>query len=259
MLLTLDVGNTNTNVGLWKGDDLIADWRLVTRKETTADELGLSVGGLLHQKSFGYKSIEGMIVASVVPPLRSSIEHFAARYLAVKPIFVEAPTQNLMPVKYTNPKEVGADRIVVSIAAYRRFKTSVIVIDFGTATTFDCVTADGVYQGGAIAPGLRLSADALFQRASRLPKMELFVKPEKAIARDTVASLNVGLVYGYIGLVDGLVARLKREMDGPVKVVATGGLATLIASESEHITEVLPDLTLEGLKIIYYENKWTAA
>ena len=256
MLLTVDVGNTNTNIGLWQKRELICDWRLSTRREATVDELGLSFGSLFQNGGFKFSSISGVIISSVVPPMRPSWERFALKYLGRAAIFVEAQNQKLMPVLYLNPMEVGADRVVVSIAAYRRFKSSVIVIDLGTATTFDCISAKGEYLGGAIAPGLRLSAEALFQKASRLPKMELFFKPPKAIAQDTISSLNVGLIYGYVSLVDGLVERIKEEMDSPPKVVATGGLATLIASESKQIEEVIPDLTLEGLRIIYEEKAW---
>ncbi|MDL2260260.1 type III pantothenate kinase [Deltaproteobacteria bacterium OttesenSCG-928-K17] len=256
MLFTMDVGNTNTNIGLWEGDVLRADWRLSTRRESTLDELGLAIGGLLGTNGFSFDQVEGAIISSVVPPMRPALERFGSRYLKQRPIFLEAHRQTIMPIKYNNPTEMGADRIAVSVAAYRRLKGSAIVIDMGTATTFDCISEKGEHLGGAIAPGLRLSAEALFQKASRLPRMELFDLPERAIARDTISSLNVGLIYGYIGLVDGLVGRLKNELGSRAKVVATGGLASLIASESAHIEEVLPDLTLEGLKIIYDEMAW---
>ena len=255
MLFTMDVGNTNINLGLWQGDVLKADWRLSTRRESTLDELGLSIGGLFQSGGFSFADVGGFIISSVVPPMRPALERFGTRYLKQRPIFLEAQRQSLMPIHYTNPAEMGADRIAVSIAAYRRYNNSVIVVDLGTATTFDCISKKGEHLGGAIAPGLRLSAEALFQKASRLPRLELFDLPEKAIALDTISSINVGLIYGYISLVDGLVRRLKKEL-GEAKVVATGGLATLIAAESEQIEEVLPDLTLEGLKIIYNERAW---
>ena len=255
MLFTMDVGNTNINLGLWQGDELRADWRLSTRRESTLDELGLAIGGLFAAGGFKFDQITGFIISSVVPPMRPALERFGAKYVKLRPIFLEAHRQTLMPIFYTNPTEMGADRIAVSIAAYRRYHSSVIVVDMGTATTFDCISAKGEHLGGAIAPGLRLSAEALFQKASRLPKLELFDLPAKAIAQDTISSINVGLIYGYISLVDGLAARLKTEL-GPAKVVATGGLAGLIASDSRQIEEVLPDLTLEGLKIIYNELAW---
>jgi type III pantothenate kinase len=256
MLFTMDVGNTNINCGLWQGDELRADWRLSTRRESTLDELGLAIGGLFAASGYSFDLISGFIISSVVPPMRPALERFGAKYVKLRPIFLEAHKQTLMPLCYTNPMEMGADRVAVSIAAYRRLRASVIVIDLGTATTFDCISDKGEHLGGAIATGLRLSAEALFQKASRLPRLELFDLPARAIARDTISSLNVGLIYGYIGLVDGLVVRLKKELGQSARVVATGGLASLIASESSQIEEVLPDLALEGLKIVYNEMAW---
>jgi len=255
MLFTLDVGNTNMNGGLWLGDELKADWRLVTRRESTLDELGLSMGGLFSAAGYAFSDISAFIIASVVPPMRPALERFGVKYARQRPIFLEAHRQTIMPLSYANPMEMGADRVAVALAAHRRARGAVIVVDLGTATTFDCVSASGVHLGGAIAPGLRLSAEALFQKASRLPRMELFDRPEKALANNTIASLNVGLIYGYMDLVDGLVARLKKET-GPARVLATGGLAGLIASGSSQIDEVQPDLALEGLKIIYMEKGW---
>jgi type III pantothenate kinase len=255
MLFTLDVGNTNMNCGLWLGDELKADWRLVTRRESTLDELGMSVGGLLSAHGYGFHDITGFIIASVVPPMRPALERFGAKYVHQRPVFLEAHRQTILPLSYLNPMEMGADRVAVALAAHRRVGGAAIVVDLGTATTFDCVSAGGVHLGGAISPGLRLSAEALFQKASRLPRLELFDLPEKALANDTIASLNVGLIYGYMDLVDGLVARLKSET-GPARVLATGGLAGLIASGSAQIDEVQPDLALEGLKIIYQEAGW---
>ena len=256
MLFTMDVGNTNTNCGLWIGDELKGDWRFSTRREFTLDEIGLTVGGLFASDGFSFDAVTGFIISSVVPPMRPALERFGTKYLKLRPIFLEAHRQTIMPIRYDNPMEMGADRVAVSIAAYRRLRRSAIVIDMGTATTFDCISDRGEHLGGAIAPGLRLSAEALFQKTSRLPRMEMFDLPPRAIARDTISSLNVGLIYGYIGLVDGLVTRLKKELGAGARVVATGGLAGLIASESEQIEEVLPDLTLEGLKIIYREMAW---
>ncbi len=255
MLFTMDVGNTNLKLGLWQGDELQADWRLNTRREFTLDELGLAIGGLFRAGKYRFDDVSGFIISSVVPPMRPALERFGIKYLKLRPIFLEAHRQNLMPIAYDNPLEMGADRVAVSLAAYRRYHTPLIVVDFGTATTFDCISADGAHLGGAIAPGLRLSAEALFQKASRLPRLELFDLPEVAIATSTAASLNVGLIYGYASLVDGLVQRLKKEL-GNAKVVATGGLATLMASEAKQIDEVLPDLALEGLKIFFHEMSW---
>ncbi len=255
MLFTLDIGNTNMNLGLWRGDALCADWRLGTNRGATLDELGIAIGSLFAAQGFQFSDVTGFIVCSVVPPMRPALERFGEKYLKRRPIFLEAPHQNIMPLKYINPAEMGADRLAVSVAAYRRYARSLIVIDMGTATTFDCISEAGEHLGGAIAPGLRLSAEALFQKTSRLPRLEMFDRPERAIARDTASAINAGLIFGYAALVDGLVVRIKKEL-GEAKVVATGGLATLIASESVQLEEVMPDLTLEGLKIIYYEMGW---
>lgn len=257
MLFTMDVGNTNINYGLWEGDELLADWRMPTRRESTLDEFGVNTAGLFATRGFSFDQINGFIIASVVPPMRPTLERFGMKYLKQCPIFLEAHTQTLMPLHYINPVEMGSDRVAVSIAAYHRFKRAVIIIDMGTATTFDCISAQGEHLGGAIAAGLRLSAEALFSKTSRLPSLELLDLPDKVIARDTVTGINVGLIWGYINMIDGLVATIKEEMeDKDVKVVVTGGLASLIASGSKQIEEILPDLTLEGLKIVYNAKGW---
>ena len=256
MLLTMDVGNTNITCGLWVGDELKADWRLATRRDYTLDEIGLVIGGMFASGGYHFTDISGFIISSVVPPMRPALERFGTKYVKIKPIFLEAHRQTLVPLRYDNPMEMGADRVAVSLAAYRRYRQSLIVVDMGTATTFDCISDKGEHLGGAIAPGLRLSAEALFQKASRLPRLELFDLPKQAMAKDTISSINVGIIYGYISLVDGLTKRLKKEL-GAAKVIATGGLATLISKESEQIEEVLPDLALEGLKIFYQEMNWT--
>ncbi|MDR1609103.1 MAG: type III pantothenate kinase [Deltaproteobacteria bacterium] len=255
MLLTLDVGNTNIKFGLFRGNELVAVWRASTRKNISGDELGLALDGYLRLNGYSLKVVTGFIVASVVPPMRPAIERLGARYLGLTPIFVEAHSQDLMPILYSNPREVGADRVLVSIAAFKRFQRALVIVDFGTATTFDCVSEKGEYLGGAIAPGFRLSAEALFQTASRLPKMEQFSAPQSAICRDTLNSLNSGLVLGYAGLVEGLVNRIRAEMDSEPLVTATGGLASLIAEQTKVIEIILPDLTMEGLKIIYDAQK----
>jgi type III pantothenate kinase len=254
MLLTMDVGNTNIKFGLWLGSRLAFNWRARTRRSYSSDELASLLEVFLRLKGHDLKEIDELVVASVVPPMRPAIERMGLRYLDRKPIFVEGHSQRLMPVLYGDPREVGADRVVGAIAAYRRFRTSLVVVDFGTATTFDCISAAGEYLGGAIAPGFRLSSEALFHKASRLPKMEQFFKPLRAIAKDTLNSLNSGLVLGYAGLVEGLARRVSAEMGTAPKVVATGGLAALIAGETDVIEEVLPDLTMEGLKIVYDEK-----
>jgi type III pantothenate kinase len=256
MLMTMDVGNTNIKFGLWRGGSMPANWRVSTRGDVSGDELGLVVDGALRLGGFSFGDVGDLIVSSVVPPLRPALERFSIKYLARTPIFVEGWSQRAMPLEYSNPREIGADRVVASVAAWSRHKRSLVVIDFGTATTFDCVSSGGAYLGGAIAPGFRLSAEALFRRASMLPKMESFYAPPRALAKDTLSGLNAGLVLGYTGLVEGLARRPSAEMGDDPLVVATGGLANLFASQTDVIKEVLPDLTMEGLKQIYDEKKW---
>ena len=250
ILLTMDVGNTNIKIGLWRGGAMEQNWRIHTRQNVSGDELGFWLEGFLRIRGYSFESVKDLAICNVVLPLRPSIERLGHRYLNKPPIFVEAHTQKIMPVRYDNPREVGADRVVGAVAAYDRIGAALVVVDFGTATTFDCVSSEGEYLGGAIAPGFRLSADALFDRARRLPKMEQFYKPGSAIAKNTLDSLNSGLVLGYAGLVEGVVARVRAEM-GPVAVVATGGLAALISEETDVVDDIYPDLTMEGLKIIY--------
>jgi type III pantothenate kinase len=256
MILTFDVGNTNIKFGLWAGDDILGDWRVNTKRDLSGDELGFMVDGFLKISNYSLSQIKDMVVSSVVPSMRPALERFSNKYLKKAPIFVEGHSQKMLKIDYSDPRQIGADRVVASIAAWQRFKTSLVVIDFGTATTFDCISHEGVYLGGAIAPGFRLSAEALFQRAALLPKMESFYKAQSAICKDTVNGLNSGLVLGYTGLVEGLVARISNEMEVKPKVVATGGLAGLFAIHSAVIEEVLPNLTMEGLKIVYDEKKW---
>jgi type III pantothenate kinase len=256
MLMTMDVGNTNIKFGIWRNDDLVANWRFKTRLDLTSDELGLMVEGFLRLQSFSFYNVEDIIIASVVPPMRPALERFALKYLKKAAIFVEGHSQKMIHVDYINPKEIGADRVLVAIAAWNRFHTGLIIIDFGTATTFDCISFHGTYLGGAIAPGFRLSAETLFNKASLLPKMESFSKPKKAICKDTLSAINTGMVMGYTGLVEGLVSQIELEMDGKPKVVATGGLSGLIATQTSIIDEVLPDLTLEGLKLVYENKMW---
>ncbi|MDR3205430.1 MAG: type III pantothenate kinase [Deltaproteobacteria bacterium] len=253
MILTMDVGNTNIKFGLWPADKMENTFRINTRHSVSGDELGLLVESFLRLHNYGFRDVEDLVVANVVPPMRPAIERLGIRYIGKPPIIVEVNQQTIMPVLYLNPLEVGTDRVVGAIAAYRRLKRRLIVVDFGTATTFDCVSESGQYLGGAISPGFRLSADALFNRARRLPKMEQFFKPKQVIAKDTINSLNSGLVLGYSCLVEGMVEKIRREM-GSAAVVATGGLAALIAGETTVIEYIWPDLTMEGLKIIYEEK-----
>ncbi|MBU2498200.1 MAG: type III pantothenate kinase [Proteobacteria bacterium] len=255
MLFCIDIGNTNIVLGVTDGDRILNHWRIRTERDITADELGIMVGNLFGISQVRMTDIKDVIVSCVVPPLLNTVEEFALRYFNTRPLIVGPGIVTGMPIHYDNPKEVGADRIVNSVAAYERYRTGLIVVDFGTATTFDCVSAEGAYIGGAIAPGVLISCEALFQKASKLPRVEIFVKPKKVIAKDTISSMTVGIVYGYAGLVDGIVKRIKKEAGCDLKVVATGGLAPLISEECESIDHVEAFLTLEGLMIIFERNR----
>jgi type III pantothenate kinase len=255
MLLCIDIGNTNIVLGVTDRERIIDHWRIRTEKESTADELGITIDDLFRLSKIRMEDINGIIISCVVPPLLNAIEGVSRRYFNVKPLIVGPGLRTGMPIHYPNPKEVGADRIVNAVAAYEKYHTGLIIVDFGTATTFDCVSQDGAYLGGAIAPGVMISCEALFQKASKLPRVEIFTKPENVIAKDTISSMQVGIIYGYTGLVDGIVNRIKREARRDLKVVATGGLASLIYKESETIEHVEEFLTLEGLMIIYHRNK----
>jgi len=254
LLLVIDVGNTNIVIGLYSGDDLVENWRVATKKERTTDEYGILIKELLGFSTVGAEKIDDIIISSVVPPLESTLCEMGGKYFGIKPMMVGPGLKSGIPILYENPKEVGADRIVNSVAALKKYGAPLIVVDFGTATTFDLITEKGEYGGGVIAPGIGISVDALFQRASKLPRVD-FVRPEKVIGRNTVNSIQSGIVFGYVGLVDGIVDRMKKEAGVNAKVIATGGLAGLIARESVSIDEVSENLTLEGLKIIYEANR----
>ena len=255
MLFCIDIGNTNIVLGLSDGEKILHHWRIRTEREITSDELGIVVQHLFSSSNVKTGDVKSIIISSVVPPLMNTMEDFSRRYFKVKPLVVGPEIQTGMEILYDNPKEVGADRIVNAVAAYEKYRTSLVVIDFGTATTFDCVSKEGSYLGGAISPGVLISCEALFQKASRLPRVEIFAKPKKVIAKDTISSMNVGIVYGYAGLVDGIVGRMKREMGQNPTVIATGGLAPLICEEAELIDHVEEFLTVEGLIIIYKRNQ----
>ena len=255
MLFCIDIGNTNMVLGVVDGDQVLSHWRIRTERDITSDELGVLIGNLFSVSKLQMDRIKNVIVSSVVPSLLNAVEAFSLKYCQVRPMIV-GPEMNVgMPILYDNPREVGADRIVNSVAAYERYRTSLIVVDFGTATTFDVVSEEGAYLGGAIAPGVLISCEALFQKASKLPRVEIFAKPKKVVAKDTISSMNVGIVYGYAGLVDGIVKRIKKEMGCDMKVIATGGLAPLICRETETIDAVDEFLTLEGLMTLFKRNQ----
>ena len=251
MLLVIDVGNTNTVIGIYNGKELVKDWRIRTVNTITEDEFNIIAVNLFTGSDIKSKDIRHIVISCVVPPLVSILDSFCRKYLGRHPLWVDAKSVNIMPILYNNPDEVGADRIANSIAAFEKYKTSLIVVDFGTATTFDAVSEDGEYLGGAICPGIMISAEALFLKASKLPRVEIFSHPEKIIGKDTASSIRSGIIYGYAGLVDGIVRRMKIEMGTAPKVVATGGVSSLMAEVCDSIEEVEPSLTLEGLRIIY--------
>ena len=255
MLFCIDIGNTNIVLGVAEGNQIVDHWRIRTERDITADEVGILVRNLFSSSRIQMGDIKNVIVSCVVPPLLNTVEEFSRRYFGVVPLIVGPETKTGMPIRMDNPKEVGADRIVNAIAAYEKYRTALVAVDFGTATTFDYVSADGVYQGGAIAPGVVISCEALFQKASKLPRVEIFAKPKRVIAKDTISSMNAGIIYGYAGLVDGIIHRIREALDTRPRVIATGGLACLIASETKSIDTVDDYLTLKGLKIIYERNR----
>jgi type III pantothenate kinase len=250
LLLVIDVGNTNIVMGVYDGDRLINHWRVRTERNMTEDEFHLLATGLFERAGIETSAIRKTIISSVVPPMVNILDAFCNRYLHHAPVWVDARTFTGMPILYKNPAEVGADRIVNAVAAYKRYQCALIVIDFGTATTFDVISAQGEYLGGAISPGIMIAAEALFQKASKLPRVELLRPPERAIGTDTAASMQSGILYGYAGLVDGMVSRIQSELGHNAKVIATGGLAPLMAGIAHSIESVQPDITLEGLKLI---------
>jgi type III pantothenate kinase len=255
MLFCMDIGNTNIVLGVTKHEKILHHWRIRTEREITSDEMGILVTTLFESEGIKREDIANIIVSCVVPPLLNTVGEFSQHYFRIEPMIVGPGLKTGMPIRYDNPKEVGADRIVNAVGAYEKYQTALVVVDFGTATTFDYISSDGAYLGGAISPGVLISCEALFQKASKLPRVEIFVRPKSVIARDTVSSMNVGIIYGYAGLVDGIVRRMKKESRDPVTVVATGGLAPLICEVSETIDYIEEFLTLEGLMAIFKKNQ----
>lgn len=255
MILVVDVGNTHIVLGVFEGKELLASWRLSTEKERTADELGMLLLSLFSHGKLNAENVGAVIISSVVPPIMYTLEHSIKKYFKIEPIVIGPGTKTGINIRCQNPKEVGADKIVNAVAGYEIYGGPLIIVDMGTATTFCAISAKGEYLGSVICPGIKISAEALYQKASKLPRIDL-VKPECVIGKNTISSMQSGIFYGYVGQIDYLVKRIKNEMqEQTVKVIATGGLARLISEECKSINEVNSTLTLEGLRIVFERNK----
>ena len=254
MLLVIDIGNTNTSLGVYDGDKLVAHWRLTTARSRTVDEWGVHARNLFALAGLDFKSIDAIAIASVVPPLNFTLKQMAERYFHLTPLFIDHTVDTGVPILYQPPSDVGADRIVDAVAAIQKYGAPCIVVDFGTATTFDAINSQGEYLGGVITPGITISANALFERAAKLPRVEI-KRPENVIGSATVEAMQSGLYHGYVGLVDGILRKMIDELGGAPKVIATGGLAPLITKGSKFIQNVDENLTLDGLRLVYERQK----
>ena len=254
MLLVIDVGNTNIVLGVYKDTELLDHWRISTDRQRTTDEYGVLIRELFYLNDFRADDINAIIISSVVPPVVPTLERMCQRYFGLSPLLIGPGVKTGMDIRYDNPREVGADRIVNAVAAYEKYGGPVIIVDFGTATTFCAVDAKGVYLGGSICPGIGISTEALVQRTAKLPRIEL-KRTDSVICRNTIESMQAGVFYGFVGQVEGIVSRMRRELDMSARVVATGGLAVVIEPATKAIDVVEPMLTLEGLRIIYERNR----
>ncbi len=254
MMLAIDIGNTNIVLGTFRAKELIHSWRISTDRNKTADELGVLVEQLFRHKTAFVEDIDSVIISSVVPTIMQAMEKMCSEFLGVKPLIVDPFFKTGLTIMFDNPKEVGADRIVNAVAAIEKYGTPVVVVDFGTATTFDVISGQGHYLGGAIAPGVASSMEALFQKASKLPRVEL-LSPKSVIGKTTVECMQAGIIYGFVGQVDGIVNRIKQELGKGVKVVSTGGLASSITANCQTIDYIDQTLTLDGLRIIFERNQ----
>lgn len=253
MLLVIDVGNSNIVLGVYDGTLLLKTWRISTDRTRTTDEYAVLVHDLFRLAAIPFEDVKGIIISSVVPALTGLLEKLSRQYFSLKPVIVGPGIKTGMVSRYDNPAEVGADRIVNAVAGFEKYRSALIIVDFGTATTFDVVNKEGEFCGGAIAPGLMISMEALFQKASKLPRVEI-LKPPQLVATNTVNSMQAGIYYGYVGLVDEIVTRMKAECRENPVVIATGGLAGVIAPESRTIDKIEEFLTLDGLRILYGRN-----
>ena len=250
MIFVIDVGNTNTVMGVYQGATLVQSWRVRTERNATEDEFHVLASNLFAMHAIDTGTFSKTVISCVVPPMMTILDAFCRKYLGHPPTWVDPRNCGAMPILVDNPAEVGADRIVNAVGAYDKYHTGMIIIDFGTATTFDAISERGEYMGGAISPGIQIASEALFQKASKLPRVDILKPPDAVVGKDTISSIKAGIIYGYAGLVDGVVRRMAREIGGVPKVIATGGLAPLMRDVSETIEHVEPNLTLEGLRII---------